>query len=242
MAHKTQLDFVRTVCESLPEYFLNQRVLEIGSLDINGSIRQFFEHCDYTGIDVSHGPGVDQVCLGHEFDAPDGSFDVTVSCECFEHNPHWRETLANMIRLTRPGGLLILTCASTGRIEHGTTRTTPKDSPLTIAKGWDYYRNLAPRDVKNILTGLRSFSIWQDWTSFDLLMIGLRDGPQPRAWPHAIANLDALNKARKRRHSAIRALVGRLGGDSAYTTLRASRKLSWRLGEMLRPITDQHHD
>jgi hypothetical protein len=31
----------------------------------------------------------------------------------------------------RPGGVLILTCATTGRHEHGTTRTSPAMSPST---------------------------------------------------------------------------------------------------------------
>jgi len=39
-----------------------------------------------------------------------------------------------------------MTCATTGREEHGTERTTPKDSPLTIAKGWNYYKNLTVDD------------------------------------------------------------------------------------------------
>jgi SAM-dependent methyltransferase len=242
MAHKTQLDFVRSVSRSLPEYFLQQRVLEVGSLDINGSIRQFFDRCDYTGIDVASGPGVDQVCLGHEFKAPEASFDVTVSCECFEHNPYWRETLANMIRLTRPGGLILLTCATTGRLEHGTTRTTPADSPLTIAKGWDYYRNLAPGDLKGALDGLSAYRMWQAWNSFDLLMIGVRQGPLPPAWPQALATLDRQVEERQGPNRRMRATVARLGGDRAFTALRSAPSISWRLGQMLRPITDQRHD
>ena len=46
---------------------------------------------------------------------PTASFDVVISCECFEHNPYWRETFLNMTRVLRPGGLFVLTCATTGR-------------------------------------------------------------------------------------------------------------------------------
>jgi hypothetical protein len=42
-----------------------------------------------------------------------------------------------------------MTCATTGRPEHGTTRTTPQDSPLTIGLGWDYYKNLTEQDFRN---------------------------------------------------------------------------------------------
>ena len=49
-----------------------------------------------------------------------------------------------MIRLCKPGGLVVMTCATTGRPEHGTRRTSPNDSPLTL--DWDYYKNLTEKD------------------------------------------------------------------------------------------------
>lgn len=121
-------------------------MLEIGSLDINGTIRSAFDHCDYTGIDVAAGKGVDVVCEGQSYDAPDGSFDTVISCECLEHNRHWKGTFQNMIRLCKPDGLIVMSCATLGRSEHGTARSDPDASPLTVDKGWNYYRNLTPRD------------------------------------------------------------------------------------------------
>ncbi len=79
-------------------------MLEIGSLDVNGTVRQHFEKCDYRGLDVAEGPGVDIVCQAQDYDAPIGSFDTVVCCEVMEHNPHWAETFANMLRLCQPGG------------------------------------------------------------------------------------------------------------------------------------------
>lgn len=146
MAHKQQFDFVNAIKYQYPDYFNSKRVVEIGSLDINGSIRSLFNNCDYTGVDVGEGRGVDIVCSGHLYNAPDNSLDVAISCECFEHNPHWKETFINMHRMTRPGGLVIVSCATKGRGEHGTTRTSPNDSPLTIGCGWEYYKNLYEQD------------------------------------------------------------------------------------------------
>lgn len=146
MAHREQQAFIHSVKERFPAFFQRQRVLEIGSLDINGSVRSFFQDCAYLGIDVGPGPGVDVVCEGQSYPAPDGVFDVVISCECMEHNPYWAETWQNMIRMCRSGGLVVMTCATTGRAEHGTTRTTPQDSPLTVGKGWDYYQNLTETD------------------------------------------------------------------------------------------------
>lgn len=115
---------------------------EICSLNINGTVRGFFADCDYTGFDVGAGPGVDEVLEGQRVGLPTGHFDTMVSAECFEHNPFWVESFANMLRMTRPGGLVAFSCASTGRPEHGTMRTGTNMSPPTHAKGWDYYRNL----------------------------------------------------------------------------------------------------
>ena len=42
-----------------------------------------------------------------------------------------------------------MTCATTGRREHGTARSAPDSSPLTVAKGWgDYYKNLTQEDFE----------------------------------------------------------------------------------------------
>lgn len=34
-------------------------------------------------------------------------YDITISCNCFEHNPYWRETFLNMHRMTKEGGLCL---------------------------------------------------------------------------------------------------------------------------------------
>ncbi|MDR3534681.1 MAG: methyltransferase domain-containing protein [Rhodopila sp.] len=179
MAHPEQMEFVGRVSTMFPDAFVGKRVLEIGSLDINGSIRGLFRQCDYIGLDVAAGPGVDVVCQGQDYDAPEASFDTVVCCEVMEHNPSWKETFANMLRLCKPGGLVLMTCASTGRQEHGTTRTTPVNSPLTISIGWEYYRNLVKSDFCksfNLHESLSEFCFFQNWKSFDLYFVGFRKG------------------------------------------------------------------
>jgi SAM-dependent methyltransferase len=148
MAHSTQQDFILYVRDKFPDFFKNKKVLEVGSLDINGSMRSFFSECEYIGIDVGEGNGVDVVCQGQEYDAPDQSFDVCASGECFEHNPYWAETFSNMVRMCKSGGLVFFTCATTGRKEHGTTKSDVESSPLTVGIGWDYYRNLDENDFR----------------------------------------------------------------------------------------------
>ncbi len=208
MAHQQQQDFVRAVKAAFPNFFYGQRVLEIGSLDINGTIRGHFIGCAYTGLDVGAGPGVDVVCQGQDYAAPDASFDTVISCEVMEHNPYWRETFANMARLCRPGGLVLMTCASLGRPEHGTTRSTKADAPLIA---WEYYRNLTPRDFKASLNFHDEFSVFrffENVDSRDTYFVGFKLGALPpntadRAlsslrWHYFWENMRHLNALRRR--------------------------------------------
>jgi SAM-dependent methyltransferase len=179
MSHPEQLAFFRSLKQHLPAHFKNVRALEVGALDINGSIRSLFDGGQYVGVDVAEGPGIDLACPGQLLEFASGSFDTVVSAECFEHNPYWRETLANMLRMLRPGGLLLVSCATRGRKEHGTTRTTPEASPLTVAQRWDYYRNLTAKDLETAvhLPGwLSSWNFWTNRESYDLYLVGFRQG------------------------------------------------------------------
>lgn len=144
MAHPEQRDFFSKMRSRFPEAFNCSSVLEIGSLNINGTVRDFFKAENYLGVDVAEGAGVDLVIQGQDIDAADDWFDCVVSAECFEHNPYWVETFANMVRMSNR--FVFFTCATEGRAEHGTTRTTPQDSPLTL--DWDYYRNLTEDDFR----------------------------------------------------------------------------------------------
>jgi Methyltransferase domain len=187
MAHQQQLDFVQLAKQCFPDFFSQKKVLEIGSLDICGSVRAFFEDCDYIGIDVADGPGVDIVCQGQEYAGQDGSFDIVLSCEAMEHNPMWKETFLNMIRLARPGGMVLMTCASFGRAEHGTSRTSADASPLSISIGWEYYKNLGPGDFQSITDFDSCFSgyrFWMNWISKDLYLVAFRNNSSSQSAPN----------------------------------------------------------
>ena len=165
MAHNAQAVFFKTVKKTYPDFFIWKNVLEVGSLNINGTVRNLFEYCNYVGVDVGAGPGVDFAVPGQDVKYPDDSFDITISAECFEHNPMWKETFANMVRMTKPGGLITFTCAGLNRPEHGTARSDVGSSPLTVGLGWDYYRNLMIEDFKEVdglLDGLTYQSFYNE--------------------------------------------------------------------------------
>jgi tetratricopeptide (TPR) repeat protein len=143
--HFEQSYYVSIIKRHFPQSFVEAAVLEVGSYDVNGSIREFFDHCEYIGLDLMPGPGVDVVSSGHEYNTYK-RFDTVMSCECFEHNPYYFETFENMVSTTCGGGLVVFTCATEGRPEHGTTRTSPESSPGTVSTGWEYYKNLTEKD------------------------------------------------------------------------------------------------
>ena len=157
MAHPEQMDFCKSVKRKFPRKFKRVDVLDIGSLDINGNNRYLFEDYTYTGVDLGEGKNVDVVSRGHEF-KPGKQYDVVISTECFEHDAHWRETIQNCIDLTKSGGLFLFSCATTGRQEHGTKRTTPHDSPFSHIEFSDYYMNLTAKDILSVPGFVRSFS------------------------------------------------------------------------------------
>jgi SAM-dependent methyltransferase len=95
------------------------RVLEVGALDVNGSVRELFAG-RYTGVDMREGPGVDIVASGHELRRAfrGEAFDVVVCTEVLEHDPAFWVTLPQIAGVLRPGGHLLLTTRGNGFGEH----------------------------------------------------------------------------------------------------------------------------
>lgn len=139
-------NFVKEVKNKFPDYFENKAVLEVGSQDINGSVRSYFKNCDYLGIDLGEAKGVDMVVSINDFPMPN-KYDVVISSEMLEHCEKWDKALSMMYKNTKPGGIFILTCAGPNRQEHGTNKHTPQDSKFTL----DHYRNISIEDFISVL-------------------------------------------------------------------------------------------
>lgn len=97
-------------------------VLEVGSLDVNGSIRRLFadrhRFPSYLGIDMRGGPGVDLEATGDNLPFDDGRFAIVVALEMLEHDRRFWLTLAECHRVLRPGGHLIVTTRAFGFPRH----------------------------------------------------------------------------------------------------------------------------
>jgi len=97
--------------------FKGKTILEVGALDINGTVRPFVESHDptlYLATDFMAGPGVDQVVAAEKLVETFGknSFDVVVSTEMLEHAENWRECINNMKDVTQE--YLIITARGPG--------------------------------------------------------------------------------------------------------------------------------
>ena len=151
MTHPWQMywfsDFLK---KEYPQCFKNVRVLDVGSLDINGNNRIYFEDSDYVGLDVIEGPNVDVVCPCHEYKT-DKLFDVIISTSALEHDKHIEQTLRTMYLLLKPGGYIFISAAN-GWPEHGTKNSTPENSGTSMIddKEWnEYYKNVSWSDIRN---------------------------------------------------------------------------------------------
>jgi SAM-dependent methyltransferase len=85
------------------------RTLEVGSLNVNGSVRSQF-HGPYTGFDQREGDGVDVVGTADNLPWPGDEFDTVVSTEALEHDPTPWRSVAEALRVLRRGGYFICTC------------------------------------------------------------------------------------------------------------------------------------
>lgn len=119
------------------------KVLEFGARNINGSVRDLFPHVDYTGVDITDGPGVDVVADAATWTRP--GFDLVMCCEVLEHTPKGKAIIAGARKALNRGGTLIVTCATDNRAAHSAADGGP------LAAG-EFYRNVTPRSMRSWLT------------------------------------------------------------------------------------------
>lgn len=115
MCNQWCLDFVRGCSD---RWLPDANILEVGSLDVNGSPRSaLVGHTGkYIGVDVKAGPGVDLIMstydLAHNFSVE--KFDVVISTEMLEHVKDWKLAVYQMALVLKIGGWLCLTTRSPG--------------------------------------------------------------------------------------------------------------------------------
>jgi hypothetical protein len=111
--HSSVLAFVERATRDLPEAI---RVLDIGSLDVNGSARGLFPNAtEYVGVDLQEGPGVDVAASAHElYDHVPIGFDLVLCLEMLEHDSAPWLTAAQIAAVAKPGALVLVSARGNG--------------------------------------------------------------------------------------------------------------------------------
>jgi hypothetical protein len=170
--HLEAMRFVMRMKAIFPDYFKTKtrKVVEIGSYNVNGGVKWLFDSPGYFGVDIYKGKGVDIVCDGHNVRI---KAETYISVECFEHDVNWKKTLQRMIDNTTE--CLIISCAYTGREEHGTRSRNPEESPATTS----YYRNLSWGDLFDVIRPQFPYvRFWVDEKHCDIYCIAFKQKPK----------------------------------------------------------------
>ncbi|MHB8909183.1 MAG: methyltransferase domain-containing protein [Syntrophales bacterium] len=142
-------------------------VLDLGSLDVNGSYRDYFAvgPWKYCGIDMAAGKNVD-IVLQDPYnwrELKSGSADVVISGQAFEHIECFWLSMLEIARVLKPDGLCCL-IAPSGGPEH----RYPVDCWRFFPDGFTALARFARLEVsevysKNETTGHTDGSdVWQD--------------------------------------------------------------------------------
>ena len=110
--HGQARDFTVFVKKILNDFFVNKRVLDVGSGDINGNNLFLFDNCEYNGNDVIPAHNVTIVSKTKDLPFQDNTFDTIVSTECFEHDPEYKESILKIYKMLKPNGLFFFTWES----------------------------------------------------------------------------------------------------------------------------------
>jgi len=125
----------------IEEEIKGKRVIEVGSFDINGSLRylvKLLSPSEYVGVDLLKGPGVDVICSADNLVQKFGkeSFDAVISTCMLEHTRNWKKDISNIKNICKPNGIILIIVPS-----HWPYHEYPYDF-------WRYEKE----DIKNIFS------------------------------------------------------------------------------------------
>lgn len=208
-----------------PGSVAGRAVLEVGSMDVNGSLRPFVESlgpASYVGVDIAPGPSVDVVVdasgLVDRFGAE--SFDVVITTEMLEHIRDWQTVVSNLKRVVRPGGLLLVTTRSIGFPYHGYP--------------YDFWR-YEPEDMRAIFADFEIEALERDSDAPGIFMLARKPTTfaENRA---ALALYSIVAKGRKTSISTFDIIWFRLGRSIRSGASTATKQTARRLRRTPRTV------
>lgn len=140
-----------------------RRVVEIGSKNINGSLRSLFASLPYIGVDVRAGRDVDVVASGTDF-VPPWAPDTVLCAEVLEHvdDPTGHDICQNILRMLAPRGVALLSMACDPRAPHSAV-----NGHDLLAEDAEFYRNVTTDLLRDWLDGFGRV-VWSQHRRGDL--------------------------------------------------------------------------
>lgn len=161
--HKEAYDWIAKQVRCLP---LRRSVLEFGSKNVNGTIRNLFTNADkYLGVDIVEGAGVDVVSDAGKFKS-DERFDTIVCTEMLEHTNRGRDICLNAFNHLAKGGVFLATMAGEGREPHSAV------DGGELHEG-EYYQNVTVAELQFWLSDFSFVMIDKD-TPRDLYALAIK--------------------------------------------------------------------
>ena len=183
--HLTSMNNCKQFFDTYSKDFLQQeiKVIEIGSQDINGSLRSCCpENYEYIGVDFVAGKGVD-VILEDPYSLPfeTGVADIVLSSSCFEHSEMFWLLFLEIMRILKPSGLFYLNSPSNGifhRYPVDCWRFYPDSARAMVS--WAKHNGMKPALLESY-TSAQYGDIWNDFVA-----VFLRDEKYLQNYPDRI--------------------------------------------------------
>lgn len=165
--HDTALYFGKLFFDTYACGETSLKIVEVGSQDVNGSIRQFAaKRHEYVGLDFVEGKGVDVILTDpYKLPFPNNSVDIVVTSSCFEHSEFFWLLFNECQRILKPDGLLYLNAPSNGpfhRYPVDCWRFYP-DSGLALSR-WSK-RSGYQTELLESFTGHQGEDRWNDFVA-----------------------------------------------------------------------------
>jgi lipopolysaccharide biosynthesis protein/SAM-dependent methyltransferase len=202
--------FFETYCS---EDFSGKIIVDVGSLDVNGSLRQYCPaKAIYIGVDFAEGRGVD-VIIEDPYKLPFDSetVDVVVCSSVFEHSDFFWLLFLECIRILKPSGLMYLNAPSNGMVHRfpiDSWRFYP-DSGTSLAK-WANYNSYNTALLESFV-GEKQGPIDGEGIWNDFVAVLIKNQEFASTYPNRIQDLteifchshDSANEIRKFQYSHV---------------------------------------
>lgn len=166
--HSTAMDNGRRFFEAYVSRLPAVKVVEIGSQDVNGSLRAVCpENASYIGVDFAAAKGVD-IVLSDPYVLPfeDESIDIVVSSSCYEHSEFFWLSFLEVLRVLKRDGLFYLNVPSTGsfhRYPVDCWRFYPDSGQALV--NWAKRQGFNPVMLESYISDQDKTSEWNDCVS-----------------------------------------------------------------------------